>query len=168
MTTNNNEDNDRVLLPWSKSCFVCGESNPQGLRAKLYRVGDMVEMSFVPRPEFVGWSDVVHGGLISTVLDEVMTWAAIVFGRQGFFAAEFSVRLKAPLPPETMCVARARILGARRRILEAESRLEGADGALFATATGRYLPVPAGQMARFRHDFVSTERCLDLRAIFES
>ncbi|MBN2370944.1 MAG: PaaI family thioesterase [Vicinamibacteria bacterium] len=161
------DDDKRTLLPWSRSCFVCGESNPQGLRARLYQVGDTTELSFVPRPEFAGWSNVVHGGLISTVLDEVMTWAAIVFGRQGYFSAEFNVRLRKPLPPETKCVARARVLGERRRILDAEGRLEGADNTLFATAKGRYLPVPPGKMAEFRHDFVWSEECLDLRSVFE-
>jgi acyl-coenzyme A thioesterase PaaI-like protein len=160
------EEEKRIRLPWSRSCFVCGESNPQGLKAKIYKVGDVIEMEFVPRPEFVGWSRVVHGGLIGTVLDEVMTWAAIVDTKQGCFAAECSVRFRTALPPQTRCFARARVAGVRRRVVDVESRIEGADGTLYATASGRYLPVPPGQMSGFRHDFVWSEECLDLRHLF--
>jgi len=153
----------RIRLPWSRSCFVCGEANPQGLRAEIYKVGELIEMAFVPRREFVGWADVVHGGLIGTVLDELMTWAAIVHGRRAYFAVGFSVRFKAPLPPERPCVVRARVTGGRRQLLETEAWIQDAAETVFARSSGRYLPVPAGQLDGFRHDFVSTEGCLDLR-----
>jgi hypothetical protein len=58
------------------------------------------------------------------------------------------------------------VAGARRQILETESWIEDADGTVFARATGRYLPVPPGQIDGFRHDFVWAEGCLDLRGVF--
>jgi acyl-coenzyme A thioesterase PaaI-like protein len=157
---------DRIRLPWSRSCFVCGEANPQGLRAEIYQVGDLIEMIFTPRRELVGWAEVVHGGLVGTVLDELMTWAAIVRERRAFFAVDFSVRFKAPLPPEKACLVRARVTGSRRQFLETESWVEGVDGTVFARGTGRYFPVPAGQLNAFRHDFVWHPSCLDLREVF--
>ena len=36
-----------IPLPWSRSCYVCGESNEQGLRARSFRVEDRVELPFV-------------------------------------------------------------------------------------------------------------------------
>jgi acyl-coenzyme A thioesterase PaaI-like protein len=156
----------RIRLPWSRSCFVCGEANPQGLRAEIYKVGDLIEMAFVPRRELVGWAGVVHGGLIGTVLDELMTWAAIVQGRRAFFAVEVGVRFKAPLPPECPCLVRARVSSVRRQLVETESWIESADGTLFARGSGRYLPVPADRMDAARHDFVSAQGCLDLSDVF--
>jgi acyl-coenzyme A thioesterase PaaI-like protein len=159
---------ERILLPWSRSCFVCGEANPQGLQARIYKVGDVVEMAFVPRQELVGWSDVVHGGLIGTVLDEVMTWAAIVGGRRGYFAADYAVRMKRPLAPGTECMVRARVVGSRRQILDTEGWVEDQSGVVFASATGRYLPVPPERLAAFRHDFIWRDDALDLRSVLEA
>jgi acyl-coenzyme A thioesterase PaaI-like protein len=156
----------RTRLPWSRSCFVCGEANPQGLRAEIFHVGDLIEMEFVPRPELVGWRDVVHGGLIGTVLDELMTWAAIVHGRRGYFAADLSVRFKAPLSPGHACLVRARIAGARRQVLDAESWVEDPAGTLFARGSGRYLPMPGADLAGLHSDFVSGPGCLDLSDVF--
>jgi acyl-coenzyme A thioesterase PaaI-like protein len=157
---------ERVRLPWSRSCFVCGEANPQGLHAEIFLVGDVVEMTFVPRREHVGWNDVVHGGLISTVLDELMTWAAIVHGRQAYFAVDFGVRFKAPLPAEKPCLVKARASGSRRRVVDTESWIEDQAGTVFARGTGRYLPVPAENVRGFHDDFVWADGCLDLREVF--
>jgi acyl-coenzyme A thioesterase PaaI-like protein len=156
----------RVRLPWSRSCFVCGEANPQGLQAEIYLVGDLVEMAFVPRREFVGWNEVVHGGLLGTVMDELMTWAAIVRGRRAYFAVELGIRYKAPLPPLHPCIARARVSGAKRKILETEAWIEDAEGTTFARATGRYFPAPDVQLEVFHRDFVTREGCLDLTDVF--
>ncbi len=161
------EADQRILLPRSRSCFVCGRDNPQGLRARVYQVGDEIEMDFVPRREFAGWAEVVHGGLTGTVLDEVMTWAAIVSGRKAYFAAEYGVRMRVPLPLEHPCQARARVAGARRQVLDTEAWLVDEAGTVFARATGRYLPAPAERLAVVRHDFLWSEDCLDLRAVLE-
>ena len=71
-------DSRRIPLPWSRSCFVCGENNPIGLKARSWIVNDIIELEFEPAEALAGWNSVTHGGLIATVLDEVMTWAAIV------------------------------------------------------------------------------------------
>lgn len=156
----------RMPLPWSRSCFVCGQDNPLGMRARSYVVDDRVELSFAPRNEYAGWNAVTHGGVIATVLDEVMTWAAILQSDRACFAADFSVRLRKPLPPGTEVTARARCTGSRRRIHDTEAELVAAGGEVFATASGRYMAVPADQMIDMHHDLVSTPECWPAGHIF--
>jgi len=159
-------DARRVPLPWTRSCFVCGEANPEGLQARCYKVGDEIEMPFVARPQHAGWNGVLHGGLVATVLDEVMTWAAIVGSGRACYAADFTVRLLKPLPPGTACVAAARLSLARRRIFDTEAELRGEAGELFSRSTGRYMPVPRDQLGALRRDLVRCEACLSLDALF--
>lgn len=159
---------ERRMLPWSRSCFVCGEANPRGLRARCYRVGSTVELPFVAAADFAGWSAVVHGGLVATVLDEVMTWAAILGSRRPCFAAEFSVRLLKPLAPGTTCLAVGRLTASRRRIFDTEAWLADASGLVYARGTGRYMPVSAEQLGASRHDFVSGDGSLELAEILEA
>ena len=61
-------------------CFGCGDDNPIGLHLRFAADGDGVKASFVPGPEHQGFGDVVHGGIISTVLDEAMAWATATPG----------------------------------------------------------------------------------------
>ena len=157
---------DRTPLPWSRSCFVCGETNPLGLQARSYLVGDQVELAFTPRIEYAGWNSVTHGGLIATVLDEVMTWAAIVSSDQACFAADFSVRLRRPLPPGTPVIARAWCTGSRRRVHDTEARLESLDGEAFASGTGRYMAIPAEQVQSMHHDLITSPDCWPATHIF--
>jgi acyl-coenzyme A thioesterase PaaI-like protein len=157
---------DRTPLPWSRSCFVCGDENEFGLRARSFLVGDRVELAFSPRSEYAGWNAVTHGGIIATVLDEVMTWAAIVSSDQACFAADFSVRLRKPLPPGKPVLARAWCTDGRRKVYGTEARLESEDGELFATGTGRYMAIPAAQVHAMHHDLVTTPECWPAAHIF--
>jgi uncharacterized protein (TIGR00369 family) len=156
----------RIALPWSRSCFVCGAENPLGLRARSFKVGEAIELPFVVRPEFSGWNGVTHGGLIATVLDEVMTWAAILAQRKPCFAAELTVRLQLPLAPGTRCVARASTEQVRRQIASTCAALTDEQGAVYAKATGRYMPVPPQRMRHLRSDFVTEPGCLDVLSYF--
>src|SRR4051812_25884988 len=41
-------------LPHTRSCFVCGESNPIGMKLRFVTDGRFVETRFVPSPEHIG------------------------------------------------------------------------------------------------------------------
>src|ERR1043166_7562515 len=62
-------------LPHTHSCFVCGESNPVGLKLRFETDGRIVQTRFVPRAEHVGFRQTVHRGIIATLLDQIMAWA---------------------------------------------------------------------------------------------
>jgi len=63
-------------LPHTHSCFVCGEANPLGLKLRFESDGQIVRTRFTPCPDHMGFKDVIHGGLLATVLDEIMVWFA--------------------------------------------------------------------------------------------
>jgi len=62
---------------WDKHCFGCSPTNPAGLQMKFYTDEKSI-FSWVKVPDHLrGWNNLVHGGVISTILDEVMGWTAI-------------------------------------------------------------------------------------------
>jgi len=69
------------LLPNADThnCFACSPKNPHGLKMKFYCSENSV-YSWVSVPAYLcGWNETIHGGIISTILDEVMGWAGIYF-----------------------------------------------------------------------------------------
>ena len=54
------------------NCFGCGADNPIGLRLRYRHEGDALVTEFTPGDEHEGWNDIVHGGIIATLLYEVM------------------------------------------------------------------------------------------------
>src|SRR5207245_8937905 len=80
-------------LPHSRSCFVCGDSNPIGLKLRLETDGRIVQTQFVPGSELVGFKQTMHGGIVGTLLDEVMAWACAVHAKRFAYCAELPVRV---------------------------------------------------------------------------
>jgi uncharacterized protein (TIGR00369 family) len=142
-------------LPHTRSCFVCGEANPLGLQLRFETDGKIVRAKFSPRPEHSGLKGVVHGGLIATVLDEVMVWACAVHTRQFAFCAEMKVRFLNPMRPGSDVTLTGELVTNRKgRILEARGIAQDPSGLTLAEATGKYLPIKGADVAQFAVDFV--------------
>ncbi len=129
-------------LPNTRSCFVCGVENPLGLRLHFETDGEVARTVFTPRPEHVGFKETVHGGILSTVLDEIMVWAIGVKKRQFTYCGELVVRFQYPARPgEALVVTGRLVLDRRGRIYEAEGEVRNAAGRVVATSTGKYIPI---------------------------
>jgi uncharacterized protein (TIGR00369 family) len=142
-------------LPHTRSCFVCGESNPLGLRQRFETDGTVVRTRFTPRPEHAGFQGVVHGGILATLLDEIMVWACAVRTRKFGFCAEMTVRFQRPTTPGAEVLAQAELVTDRRgRMFEAKAELRNAAGEILATATGKYMPIRDTDLAELQRDVV--------------
>jgi uncharacterized protein (TIGR00369 family) len=142
-------------LPHTRSCFVCGESNPVGLKLRLETDGRTVQTRFTPRPEHVGFKQVVHGGILATVLDEIMVWACAVQTGRFAFCAELKVRFVKSLQPGDEVIATAELAANRRdRIFEAKAEVKSRAGEVLASASGKYLPVKQAELTELATDFV--------------
>jgi len=142
-------------LPHTHSCFVCGESNPFGLRLRFETDGHLVQTRFVPRAEHIGFKGVVHGGLIATVLDEIMVWACAVPTRRFAYCAELTVRFLKPLAPgEEVLVTSELVVNRKDRLYEAKAVACNAANLKLAEATGKYRPLKTTDASEMARDFV--------------
>ena len=133
---------DMKELPHTHSCFVCGDSNAIGLKLRFQTDGQVVRTHFTPQPEHVGFKQVVHGGIIATLLDEIMVWACAVRTRRFAYCAEMTVRFLKPLQPGEEVMASGELAANRRdKIFEAKADLKNRAGEILASATGKYLPI---------------------------
>jgi len=142
-------------LPHTRSCFVCGEANPLGLQLRFETDGRLVHAKFSPRPEHSGLKGVVHGGLIATILDEIMVWACAVQTRRFVFCAELQVRFLHPMRPGSDVALTGELVANRKgRILETRGSAADASGLRLAEATGKYLPIKTADTSELVADFV--------------
>jgi len=113
---------------------------------------------FVPAPRFEGYTGMVHGGVISTVLDEVMAWSLY---RQETWAvtAELTVRYRVPVAVgERTRAAGWEVASRGRRIEMAGEIRREADGAVLATATALFIRVPETQAEAWRERYLGAGR----------
>lgn len=142
-------------LPHTKSCFVCGEENSVGLRQRFATDGRVVSTRFTPRPEHAGFKGVVHGGILATLLDEIMVWACAVQTRKFGFCAEMTIRFQQPAQPGAELLIEAELLANRRgKIFEAKAQVSDATGTVLATATGKYMPIRDADFALLQQEMI--------------
>jgi len=72
---------DHIDLPNSSNhfCFGCSPVNPSGLQMKFYADRNTVFSNVTIPDHLCGWSNIAHGGVLTTILDEIMSWAALYF-----------------------------------------------------------------------------------------
>lgn len=122
-------------------CFACGKDNPNGLYMEFTDEGEYYVSHWRPQPHHQGWHRILHGGLVSTLLDEVMTWRLVSRGIKAV-TAEMTVRLKAPTPLDQELTIRARVVSQRRNIYVVEGELLLPDGTVTATAEAKLMEMP--------------------------
>ena len=101
-------------------CFICGERNPSGLHLNFSMHDGRVTTEFVPQKIHQGYKDIIHGGIISALLDETMVKAALMQGMPAV-TAEITIRFRIPLLVGERVSVEASILDINRRIIGTSS-----------------------------------------------
>jgi uncharacterized protein (TIGR00369 family) len=141
-------------LPWTKSCFVCGEGNERGLRLRSRIEDHKVVLDYTTRQSDLGWRSAVHGGLTMTLLDEVMTWAAMIDAGMACVSAEMTTRMKKPVKVRQHLRVEGWVTENRRKVVMTEGRMVDDQGTVLATAAGKYMQMPGEQFQICEDDFV--------------
>lgn len=133
---------DSLKLVDDHFCFACGRNNPDGLGLKFeYPEPGECRAEFTPAARFQGWKGVLHGGIVSTLLDEAMAHALGGTERggegSGAVTAELTVRFKRPAAIGSKIVLSGRVTSVRGRVTDAESELKDESGKVLALATGK-------------------------------
>jgi acyl-coenzyme A thioesterase PaaI-like protein len=121
------------------NCFACGELNEHGLHLELHVEGDRcwTELSLPER--FQGWEGIAHGGILCTILDEVMAWSLAATDNWGV-TARLNVAFRKPVPLGRPFRAEGWVTAPRRRMIETAGRIvDPADGSQLATAEATYV-----------------------------
>ncbi|HLI51556.1 MAG TPA: PaaI family thioesterase [Thermomicrobiaceae bacterium] len=141
---------ERVNRVSEHGCFGCGELNSIGLKLKFYRDRDGgVRTRFVPRVEHEGYQHMTHGGIISTILDEAMSWAVVSSGRLAV-TAKMEVRFRRPVVVEEPIEVTARVTRDRGRTIQTAAEMRDESGEVLASATGSFMRVSDDQQEAWR------------------
>jgi acyl-coenzyme A thioesterase PaaI-like protein len=134
-------DGERLAIT-PHNCFACGTLNAHRLRLDLHLERGRSWTTVRLDQRFEGWDGIAHGGIVTTILDEVMAWALVASDAWGM-TARMNVEFRAPVPIDRTVRAEGELVEARRRIFRTSARLvDEATGALLASADGTYVAAP--------------------------
>lgn len=141
--TDMQSDTSEDLVLNDDHCFVCGMKNPFGLQVKpeIEAGGALVRIVCTPAEHLQGWANILHGGILSTLLDEAITYVGISTFGQHAVTARLEVRFRNPAPTRVKLFVSAERIKVSRRLVEAKAEVRLTDGTLIATGTGKVVPV---------------------------
>jgi uncharacterized protein (TIGR00369 family) len=115
------------------NCFVCGENNLGGLRLsfEIDKEHQTLKTTFVAKPTFQGWDGLVHGGIISTLLDEAMAKLSYELG-YNTVTVSLEIRFKKPAPILEPLLVYGEISEVNKRLVKAKARVTKEDGTILA------------------------------------
>ena len=126
-----------VAQPNSDYCFVCGRKNARGLHMQFYDDGENQVIAHYTVPEaFQGYPGLVHGGILSAMLDEVVGRVALIGDHHHFMmTVKLEVKFRHPVPVNTPLRLVGERVKIRGRIGQACGRVELPDGTIAVEAS---------------------------------
>ena len=139
-----------IELPWLADpkfrCFGCSPRNPLGMALTMVRLADGRVASYPTfSEEYASYPGVVHGGIVTALVDEVM--GDLIALDHGLLAYLVTLRTRMMLPLRTQvryCAA-ARITKIGNGLLHTEADVTGPDGEIRVTASATYQPIRSEQ-----------------------
>ena len=141
--------------PNSKMCLVCGLKNPFGLHTSFFELDNNELLAvFKPRREHQSYPGRLHGGIISTILDETIGRAIMIQSEGDIWGVtvDLQIRFKKPVPLDEELRVIGRITKDSNRFFEGTGELLLQDGTVAATGHGKYLKVPLEKIVDFDVD----------------
>jgi beta-phosphoglucomutase family hydrolase len=122
----------------SRLCFACGEDNPIGLKLKPVYDGEKVRAEFTPGEYHQGWDNIVHGGILYTLLDEVAAYAILCCGIYFGVTAKSEVKFKQIAPINEPIQISAWVTKLTRRLVETKGVLALKDNTVIAEGSSLF------------------------------
>lgn len=140
-------DDKMKLMKRYPQCFVCGDKNHFGLNVAFYQKDDKVVAEYTAGSHFQGYRDILHGGILSALLDEVMIRSVLA---QGVFSltSEIKVRFKKPVKIGDKLSLEGRMIEDKGRILMAEGKISNQENQVVAEGEATFFRA-RGEMERF-------------------
>ena len=133
----------------SKMCFICGMDNPIGLKAQFYNMEDgSVATIFKYREEHQSFPLRVHGGLVSTMLDEMglrAVWAK--YGEEMYgVTMSMEIKLRKPAPYEEELIGIGKVTSETSRTYEIDTKIIDKNKSVIATGKLVYFKAKPAQI----------------------
>lgn len=148
----------RISNPFAElpdhKCFCCSRSNPIGLKLDFWynETEKTVEVEWNPWEYLQGYPNVLHGGIQSTLMDEVASWAVYVLLATAGVTSKMEVKFRKPVYVNKGQIrVAARVVGTERRFANIHTELFDSEGKLCAEGEVQYYIYPQDVAKRDLH-----------------
>lgn len=146
----------KIINPWKGldgyMCFGCAPDNPMGLHLEFYEDGDDVVAFWEPKKYYQGWLNTMHGGILSTLMDELAGWVVLRKLQTSGMTSRMDVRyLKSVSTQDDRLTVRGRIKDHKRNAIFIETEIYNSQNELCTRADLVYFVVTQEQATEKYH-----------------
>jgi acyl-coenzyme A thioesterase PaaI-like protein len=142
------EEKVNIQKPQGYNCFACGTANPIGLHLQFYRSGDAVYSDITLGKNHEGWENMAHGGIVSTLLDEVMSWTIMYFKKTFLVTRKMEVKYIRPVLIGTHLVVKGEVMDdSKPPRVKARADIRDDDGNLLVRSLGEFVELPMAKLS---------------------
>jgi len=134
-------DNDHHWARTNPACIVCGSANPKGLQIGFYLQANSICANWIPTGDWESFQNIIHGGIISTVLDEAMSKAIMAHNWEAL-TVDLRVRFRGRVTPGELLLVCGWVVARQRRKILTEATLTTSEGKERAHAWATFLEPP--------------------------
>lgn len=143
---------NKTEIPISKDCLTCGAENPFGAQIEWKAKDGKVVGLFKPNQYHSGFSGIVHGGMLSALLDEAAGWAVAMFHKEICFTANLNVDFVRPLSVHDVAIVVGRpieCISSSSKSLKGSAEIVNDYGTVFAKCEAVFVPLPKDKADKY-------------------
>ena len=142
------EERVKIQKPQGYYCFACGTANPIGLNLQFYRLADAVYSDITLDKNHEGWENVAHGGIVSTLLDEVMSWTIMYFKKIFLVTRKMEVKYIRPVLIGTPLIIKGEVMDdSKPPKIRARADIRDDKGNLLVKSIGEFVELPKEKLS---------------------
>jgi uncharacterized protein (TIGR00369 family) len=137
----------KIINPYihneNSNCFGCSTKNAQGLQMEFFEDGDYVISNWQPKAHLAGFRNVLHGGIQSTILDEIASWVVFIKCKTSGVTTSLNAKFRnSAFTDNGMLSVRANLISQNRRFANIHAEILNADGKICSEAEVQYMIFP--------------------------
>ncbi len=143
-------EKQRIELPKlnGHNCFACGTENPIGLDLHFYREENSVCTDITLKKNYEGWENMAHGGIISTLIDETMSWTIMFFKRMFFVTRKMEIKYVKPVLIGIPLRVKGRVVDTTRPpIIKTVAEIRDDKGGLLVKGAAEFVALSRDQLS---------------------
>ncbi|WP_066633438.1 PaaI family thioesterase [Labilibacter marinus] len=138
-------------------CFGCSPLNDIGLKLEFWDAGEEIICKWLPKKQFEGYLNVVHGGIQATIHDEIASWTVYTKCKTAGVTSNLDVRYKSPLMiTDKEMTFKANVESVNKRLAIIKTTIEDGDGKICSIGKVTYFLFPQ-DMAKEKYQYPGVE-----------
>ena len=151
----------KIINPYIETengnCFGCSPKNEQGLQMEFFEDGDFIVSHWNPKAHLSGFKNVLHGGVQTTILDEIACWVVFVKCQTSGVTTALNAKFRSSaFTDKGLLTVRAQLISQEKKFANIHAEILDENGKVCSEAEVQYMIFPP-EMAKKKFGYPGIE-----------